>query len=410
MNSKTVLISGASIGGPALAYWLRRNGFAPTVVEISPTLRPGGQTVDLRGAGRVVAERMGIMPAVRAACVDEHGIAYVDANDRWLASMPADLFDGEGIVAEIEIMRGDLSRVLYDAAQDGVEYLFGDSIAQLDESADGVTVRFASGVVRTFDLVVGADGVHSGVRRLAFGPEEDFVRPLGGYTAYFSVPDPFEENQWFLMYNEPGGKVAGLRPERDGIAKAMLSFTAPALDYDRRDVDAQRAILAEKFAGAGWRVPAMLDAMWTAPDFYFDTICQVHVEKWARGRVVLLGDAGYCGSPLSGMGTSMTLVGAYVLAGELAATPDDHAAAFARYQDVMRDYVKQCQELPPGGLNGFAPQGRLMLKARVLSMRMMNHWPMRGMLAKQFGKADAITLPRYETTAQRPAGLRPSAA
>jgi 2-polyprenyl-6-methoxyphenol hydroxylase-like FAD-dependent oxidoreductase len=394
MRNKTVLISGASIAGPALAYWLRRHGFTPTVVEIAPTLRPGGQAVDLRGAGREVAERMGILPRVREQSVDERGMAGVDATGRRLYEMPADLFGGEGIVAEIEIMRGDLTRILAEATGD-VEYLFDDRITYLAEGADGVKATFASGLVRTFDIVVGADGVHSGVRRLAFGPEKDFVQPLGAYTAYFTVPDPGDLEHWFLMYNEPGGRVAGLRPERGGTAKAMLTFMSTELAYDRRDMRAQQEILAKVFGGMSWKVPAILDAMWTADDFYFDTICQVRVEQWWRGRSVLLGDAGYCSSPLTGMGTSMSLVGAYVLAGELAATPDDHEAAFARYQDEMSAYVKQCQDLPPGGAKGMAPDSRFMIWMRNKSMRMMNHWPMKNMLAKQFQKADAITLKDY---------------
>ena len=394
MRNKTVLISGASIAGPALAYWLRRHGFTPTVVEIAPTLRPGGQAVDLRGAGRDVAERMGILDLVREQSVDERGMAGVDATGRRLYEMPADLFGGEGIVAEIEIMRGDLTQILAEAT-DGVEYLFDDRITDLADGADGIKATFASGLVRTFDIVVGADGVHSGVRRLAFGPEKDFVRPLNAYTAYFTVPDPGDLDHWFLMYNEPGGRVAGLRPERGGTAKAMLTFLSDELAYDRRDVRAQQEILAKVFGGMSWKVPAILDAMWTADDFYFDTVCQVRVDQWWRGRSVLLGDAGYCGSPLTGMGTSMSLVGAYVLAGELAATPDDHEAAFARYQEEMRAYVKQCQELPPGGAKGMAPDSRFMIWMRNQSMRMMNHWPMKNVLAKQFQKADAITLKDY---------------
>jgi 2-polyprenyl-6-methoxyphenol hydroxylase-like FAD-dependent oxidoreductase len=398
VENRTVLVSGASIAGPALAYWLRRFGFRPRVVEVAPAVRPGGQAVDIRGVARDVVERMGVLDEIKRVSVDERGMAYVDGRGRRKASLPVDLFDGEGIVAEIEIMRGDLTRVLVEATG-GVEYLFDDRIVGLDQDADKTMVTFASGTRRAFDLVIGADGVHSGVRALAFGPEHDYVRPLGGYIAYFTVADPGNLDHWFLMYNEPGGKGVAIRPENGGTAKAMLSFRSPPLDYDRRDVAAQRRILAERFAGVGWITPSLLAAMDTAPDFYFDSFCQVHVERWWRGRVALVGDAGYCASPLSGLGTSLSLVGAYVLAGELAATPD-HEDAFRRYQEVLGEYVKQCQELPPGGIKGFAPDGRLMISMRNLSMRMMNRWPMRAMIAKQFQKADNVALPNYPISAE----------
>jgi 2-polyprenyl-6-methoxyphenol hydroxylase-like FAD-dependent oxidoreductase len=309
--------------------------------------------------------------------------------------MPADLFGGEGMVAEIEILRGDLSRILYDTTRDGTEYLFDDRITELTDDGDVVKVTFASGAVRCFDIVVGADGLHSGVRQLAFGREQEFVQHLGGYMAYFTVPDPGDLDHWFLMHGAPGGLVAGIRPEDGGTAKAMLSFTSPQLDYDRRDVQAQQAILRAKFAQAGWLVPQILAAMPGASDFYFDSLSQVHMERWYTGRTVLLGDAGYCGSPLAGLGTAMALVAAYVLAGELSATPDDHETAFARYQNEMRDYVKQCQTLPGGGVKGFAPNSALTIRLRDLSMRMMTRWPMRALIARQFQKADAITLKDY---------------
>jgi 2-polyprenyl-6-methoxyphenol hydroxylase-like FAD-dependent oxidoreductase len=393
--NRTVLISGAGIAGPALAFWLGRHGFAPTVVEVAAAPRPGGHAVDLRGAGREVVERMGLLDKVRAERVDERGFAYVDGRGRRTARMPADLFDGEGMVAEIEIMRGNLTRILYDATREGTEYLFDDRIVGLAEDGDGVKVTFASGTVRRFGLVVGADGLHSGVRRVAFGPEQEFVRHLGGYMAYFTVPDPGCLDHWFLMHGAPGGLVAGIRPENGGTAKAMLSFTSPPLDYDRRDVLAQQEILRARFTGVGWLVPQILAAMPAAGDFYFDSLGQVHMGQWYRGRTVLLGDAGYCGSPLAGLGTAMALVAAYVLAGELSATPNDHEAAFARYQDEMRDYVKQCQTPPPGGVKGFAPNSALMIRMRNLSMSMMTRWPMRALIAKQFQKADAITLKDY---------------
>ncbi|ASW54090.1 FAD-dependent monooxygenase [Plantactinospora sp. KBS50] len=395
----TVLISGAGIAGPALAYWLHRYGHAVTVVETGAAVRPGGQAVDVRGAARDVLARMGVLSQVRELRVEERGIAYVDAGGRWLSRMPAHLFGGEGIVSEIEISRGDLAAVLYEHTRESVEYLFADRIVGLDQDGDGVRVRFATGAQRRFDIVVGADGVHSGVRRLAFGPEVDHVRPLGGYTSYFTVPDPGDLDSWFLMHNAPGGRVAGVRPERNGTAKALLAFTSPPLGVDRRDPDQQRRIVAEAFTGVGWRVPQLLAAMWTATDFYFDPICQVHVPTWWHGRVALLGDAGYCGSPLTGMGTSMALVGAYVLAGEVAAAPGAPEVAFRRYQDTLRDYVRRGQALPPGGLRGFAPRTRLEISARTASMRMMHHWPVRNILARQFGKADATRLPEYAPTA-----------
>jgi 2-polyprenyl-6-methoxyphenol hydroxylase-like FAD-dependent oxidoreductase len=395
MKNRTVLISGASIAGPALAYWLHRHGFHPVIVEHAPSPRPGGQAVDLRGVARDVVERMDVMPEVRRDSVDERGLAFVNRAGRRSASMPAELFGGEGIVAEIEIMRGDLTRILYETTRDHTEYLFGNRIVELTQGDGGVSVVFADGAARTVDLVVGADGVHSGVRALAFGPETDYIRHLGAYTSYFTVPDPGDLDGWFLMHNAPGGRVAGIRPERGGTAKASLSFTSPPLRYERRDVRQQQQILAAAFAGVGWRVPALLDAMRDATDFYFDAICQVQVERWSRGRVALIGDAGYCGSPLTGLGTSMSMVGAYVLAGELAATPDDHDAAFARYQHEMRAYVAACQKLPPGGVNGFAPKSQTMISLRNLSMKMMTAWPVRNMLAKQFQKADGIILREY---------------
>ncbi|GAA2596243.1 FAD-dependent monooxygenase [Dactylosporangium fulvum] len=394
-----VLISGAGIAGPALAHWLHRYGISATVVERSPAPRPGGQAVDVRGAARLVVERMGLMPQVRAACVDERGIAMVDARGRWTSRMPADAFGGEGFVAEIEISRGDFARLLYEATRDDVEYRFGDRVVALHQTPEddggGVTVDFAGGARERFDVVVGADGVHSGVRALAFGPESSYVHQLGGYTAYFSVPDPGDLGHWYLMYNAPGGLAAGIRPEHGGTAKAYLSFTSSRRGLERAPKDEQQRVLAERMSGAGWRVPALLAAMPAAPDFFFDSLSQVRVERWSRGRVVLLGDAGYCGSPLAGLGTSMALVGAHVLAGELAGSDGDVRAACAGYQDRLRDYVAAGLELPPGGIRGYAPRTRTMIRLRALSMRMMPHWPMRQLLAAQFAKAGAFELPDY---------------
>ncbi|GIE77761.1 monooxygenase [Actinoplanes philippinensis] len=384
-----VLISGAGIAGPALAFWLHRAGADVTVVERAAAPRPGGHAVDVRGVARTVVERMGMRERIRAQQVDERGFAVVSASGRRLAEVPATAFGGEGIVAEIEIARGDLARILLDATA-GVDYRFGDRITAIDDR----TVTFASGGAERFDVIVGADGVHSSTRRLVFGPDERFVRYLGGYTSYFTVPDPGDLDHWLLMYSATGGRGAYLRPENGGTAKASLSFLHPSPEFDRLPRAEAERLIAAKLAGAGWRVPELIAAMSAAPDFYFDSLNQVRVDRWWRGRVALIGDAGYCGSPLAGLGTSMSLVGAYVLAGELAGATEPEQA-FAAYQRAMADYVESGLHLPPGGMRMAAPRSRAMIGLRVLAVRMMTRWPSKQLGEKQFSKADAITLRDY---------------
>jgi 2-polyprenyl-6-methoxyphenol hydroxylase-like FAD-dependent oxidoreductase len=397
MRNTNVLISGASIGGPALAYWLSRRGCTTTVVERAPAPRPGGQAVDLRGAGRTVVERMGLMDQVREVSLDQRGIAFVKADGRVAASLPADMFGGEGIVSEIEVLRGDLGQVFYQASRPTTEYLFDDTITGIHQDGDGVNVTFEKAASRRFDLVFGADGLHSAVRNLAFGPESGYVRQLGCYTAWFTVPADVDLDGWYLMFNAPGGRAASLRPGRlPGEAKAGLSFRSDPIEYDRRNLVAQQDILARRFAGVGWRVPELLDAMRTAPDFAFDSVGQVCMDSWSCGRVALVGDAGYCPTPLTGLGTSFALVGAYVLAGELAAAQGDYAVAFERYERIMRPYVTSGQQLPPGGVGGYAPNSALAIRMRTVSTRMMGRWPLRPMIAKQFAKAADIELPDYD--------------
>ncbi|MEN3266001.1 FAD-dependent monooxygenase [Pseudonocardia sp.] len=396
MKNINVLISGASIAGPAVAYWLREHGFAPTVVERAPALRPGGQAVDLRGAGRTVVERMGLMDDVRAVTLDQRGLAYVDDAGHIKARLGADAFGGEGIVSEIEVLRGDLAEVLHRASLPGTEYLFDDTITGIDQDDDDVTVTFEKAAPRRFGLVIGADGLHSAVRGLAFGPESSSVRPMGCYTAWFTAPADIDLDGWYLMHNAPGGLVASARPGRlPHEIKAGLSFRSQPITYDRRDIAQQRDIVARRLAGVGWEAPRLLAAMAKAPDFAFDSMGQVHLDRWSLGRVVLLGDAGYCPSPLTGLGTSLALVGAYVLAGELAAADGDHRVAFARYEQVMRPYVTEGQKLPPGGASGYAPKGRFEIRMRMASMNWMTRWPLRPLIAGQFAKAGNIELPDY---------------
>ncbi|HMG63701.1 MAG TPA: FAD-dependent monooxygenase [Streptosporangiaceae bacterium] len=400
---KRVLVSGGGLAGPAIATLLARDGVDVTVIEIADGVRPGGQAVDIRGAGRSVLSRMGLLDRAREMMLRQHGIADVDSRGRRRTEMTVEDFGGEGMVSEIEILRGDLAQLLVDASVEaGASYVFATRISSLVDGPDGVDVTLIDGTELTVDLVIGADGPHSATRRLAFGPEEDFVRPAGGYMAWFTAPESATLHGWYQMFNAPGGLVASLRPGREpGVAKASLSFASGPLAYDRHDIEAQRQLLNDHFAGVGWRVPDLLRAAGGADDFYFDALVQVHMNSWTRGRIALVGDAAYCPSPLTGLGTSLALVGAYVLAGELAARPDC-GLAFAGYERIMRPYVDASQKLPPGGIRAYAPQSQRAIWARWMSTRLMASRPLRGLTRRLFfSKAGAIDLPEYVPAAVR---------
>ena len=344
MTDIRVLVQGASIAGPALAHWLHRHGAEVTVVEQTSGLRPGGQAVDARGVAKEVIRRMGLESAVRAACTDTAGAYLVDTDGNVLETHRAEDHGGDGYIAEIEILRGDLAEVLHDDTRDAVECLFGDRIADLTQDADGVDVTFDSGVRRRFDLVIGADGLHSALRAKVFGPRERYVRHLGLVLAYYSVPNEFGLDRWLVDHQE-AGRSAGLRPVQDATrAIAMLCFPAPEFSYSR-DVEAQKNLLRERMAGFGWETRRILAQLDDTPDFYLDQVAQVVMEHWSSGRVGLLGDAAFSASAMSGGGTGLALVGAYMLAGELAAAGWDPEAGFAGYERRMRDYVEANQEI-----------------------------------------------------------------
>ncbi|QLL09502.1 FAD-dependent monooxygenase [Mycobacterium vicinigordonae] len=406
MAKPTVLISGAGIAGPALAFWLSRAGYRVVVVEVADGIRPGGQTVDLRGAGRTVIERMGLLEQMRARSLAQRGVAWVKTDGSRRAEMPVTAFHGNGLVSQLEILRGDLVDVLYQAScrATGVEYRFGTRITALtqpDLPAHGpAQASLTDGTTVTADLVVGADGPHSAVRRLAFGPEEEFVKPLGGYHGWFTAPDTVGLDGWFLIYQAPGGLLASMRPSHDpATAKAGLAFQSPPLQYDRRDLEAQRELLASRFAGAGWQCDALVNAARAADDFYFDAFDQVHMATWSRGRVTLVGDAGYCASPLSGMGTTLALVGAHVLAGELGPAVDFDAgrlaAALNRYAAVLRPFVDRCQTMG-NTVERYAPKSAADIALTAMAMKYMQRRPFRRFAERKwFATGDAVELPDY---------------
>ncbi|MFD6448245.1 FAD-dependent monooxygenase [Promicromonospora sp. NPDC060204] len=401
-----VLVSGASVAGPALAFWLRRYGFDVTVVERSVGPRPGGQGIDVRGAARTVLDRMGLTEQVRAAHTGVRGIAYLDAAGRRTMELPAEMFGHSGgVIADIEILRGDLMRIIMDAA-DGVEYLYDDSVTALDQRADGVDVTFERSAPRRFDLVVGADGVFSTTRRLAFDGAWRAV-DSGYHRAVFTAEpagagDTWGLDGWELLYSMPAGNGVGgrnvlLYPAHGG-ARGMVHFAGDPVEYDRRDIAGQKRLVAGVLAGEGWEVPRLLDAMERADDFYFDRHVKIEMPSWHRGRVALLGDACTAGSV--GMGTSLALVGAYVLAGELARAGGDPAVAFPAYEATVRPYAAVNMKQLPGGARGFLPPSRFEIKARTAVMGALLKTPLAGMMMGGIDKAvDQIDLPDYAALA-----------
>ncbi len=338
MKVESVLISGAGIAGPALAWWLLRLGIRVTVVERAASLRDGGQAVDFRGAVHMsVIERMGILAELKKRETRMGGQSFVDERGKVVARLPASFMSGD-----LEIARGDLVRVLFEATDGRAEYLFGDSIAALDERPDRVDVRFERSSPRSFDLVVGADGLHSVVRALAFGPDEMFLRFRGHYVAGFTAPNLLGLDREGVIYSQPGRGVALSSAGASDPARATFVFRSSPLQHDRRDVATQKAVVAKAFARDGWLVPRLLEALAEAEDLYFDEIACAELPRYSSGRIALLGDAA-CGGTIGGQGTGLAIVGAYVLAGELAST-DDHSVAFRRYEERLRPYATRCQE------------------------------------------------------------------
>lgn len=365
-----ILISGAGIAGPTLAYWLARHGFRPTVVELARGLRSSGSPVDVRGPAVPVADRMGLLPQLRAAGTAVQALTFRNARDREVGRVNMGAMRRAAGSREVEIPRGDLATILYEAARDDAEFLFDDTITALHQGPDGVEVTFEHAAPRRFDLVVGADGLHSTTRRLAFGPEAEFIRHMGVYIATVSLGGAADSDTDVLMYNTPGSAVS-IHPSR-GTALAAFMFRSPEIaDFDYRDTAQHRRLLQAAFGGTGWRLPELLSRVREADDLYFDAVSQIRLPSWSTGRVTLLGDAASCVS-LFGEGSSLAMAGAYSLAAALAAAPELDVA-LRRYEAEHRKLTGPKQRLGSQAAAMLIPATRAGLAARNAATRL---WPL----------------------------------
>jgi 2-polyprenyl-6-methoxyphenol hydroxylase-like FAD-dependent oxidoreductase len=394
--SPHALISGAGIAGPALAHQLAAGGWQTTIVERFPQRRDEGHNIDVRGTAREVACRMGIEDDIRAANTTEVGMRFVNGDGSAAASFPmSSPRRSDGPTAELEILRGELSRILIEHTRDTTAYRFDTQIADLTDHGDRVTATLDDGTSIDADLLVVAEGLRSRTRDLVMPVE---VTDLGMYIGYLTIARHESDDRWWNWQHVPGSRGIHMRPDNLGTTRAMLSFLSDVKGLEDLSRDDQIAILRKTFADAGGAAPRILAQLDDAP-MYFDAIGQVRAPAWSKGRVALLGDAAFCPSPVGGGGSSLALIGAYVLAGELCRS-DDLPAALARYEQFMRPHVTAAQHVRPAVLRGANPRTGAGIRALHTGARVIASPAVRAgmsMIGRQFGRiaAEGIKLPNY---------------
>jgi 2-polyprenyl-6-methoxyphenol hydroxylase-like FAD-dependent oxidoreductase len=398
MINRTVLISGAGVAGPTLAFWLTRAGFRPTLIEHAPALRTSGYVVDFWGLGYDIADRMGIaddiervgyrMREVRIA--GDHGERVAGFGSRVLSELTSGRY--------VTLGRSDLSRLIFEKVRGKTETVFSDQILHLDERDDGVQVQFERSAERRFDLVVGADGLHSNVRRLAFGPQDRFERDLGYRVAAFEVLRyrPRDE-EVYVVYCAPGRMLGRFALHGDRTLFLFVFAADPSSASVTLDLPAQKAALRAQFGAAGWECRRVLNELDRAEDVYFDRVSQIRMDQWSRGRVAVIGDAAFCVSLMAGQGSALAMLAAYVLAGELSASEGRHEQAFNRFEARLRPFIESKQRGAERFAAVFAPRTRwgLFLRNQVIKA-----FAIPGLSKAMFSQqiADTLRLPEYAWT------------
>ncbi|MGB7099551.1 MAG: FAD-binding domain [Xanthobacteraceae bacterium] len=364
MRERTALISGIGIAGATLAYWLGKFGFTPTLVEQAPRPRTGGYVIDFWGRGYDIAEKMGLMPELRAEGYDVRELRIVDANGRRIGGFGVDVFRELTRGRYVSIARADLARLIYSRIENRFETIFGDSIVHIAQDNNGVDVNFKHAASRRFDFVIGADGLHSAVRKLVFGPEDRFEKYLGYYVAAFEVDGfPNRDEQVYVSYEFPGKQVARFAMrERRTLFLFVFAADKP-LPINPRDTSSQRARLHAEFDHGGWECPQIMAELDFCDDLYFDSVSQIRMDSWSRDHVALVGDAAFCPSLLAGQGSALAIIAAYVLAGELGAA-DRVQTAFLRYEQLLQPFMIRKQKAAERFARSFAPKTQFGLFVR----------------------------------------------
>lgn len=354
-----ILISGAGIAGTTLAYWLHRNGFRPTLLERAPAFRSGGYVVDFWGAGFDVAEKMGIVPALRAQGYSVKEVRFVDEHGARSGGFGAEVFERMTHGRYTSIPRGDLAEAIYAALDPGIERIFGDEVVALNDTPRGIGVTLQHGGKRRFDLVIGADGLHSHTRSMVFGPQEQFEKYMGYEVAAFSVEGyPKRDEDVYVLFSEKGGQV-GRFTMRDNRTLFLFVWASDDSSALPTAPEAQIERVRARFGKSAWECPAILDAIQGCRFTYLDRVSQIRMNSWTKGRVALLGDAAHCASLLAGQGSALAMIGAYILAGELRAANGKHTEAFSRYEERLGGFLHHKQQAAERFASSFAPRSDL---------------------------------------------------
>jgi 2-polyprenyl-6-methoxyphenol hydroxylase-like FAD-dependent oxidoreductase len=395
MNNNNILISGAGIAGTTLAFWLKKFGFNPTLVESAPKLREGGYAIDFMGAGFDVAEKMGIIPALEKADFNISKIVFVDKDNNEKGSMNYQKIKKALNNRAFSFLRSDLAKIIYNSLEKEPDIFFGDSIQIIEQDEEEVKVTFKSGLTRSYDLLIGADGLHSNVRELIFGNESQFEKYYGYYSSSFTINNFFDGGKKaFSMLNVPYKQVAVYSINEEKTA-AFFIFTSPEkLNFKHVDIEKQKQILKNEFINVGWKCPELLSKMDTTPDFYFDSISQIKMDHWSKGRISLVGDACDCPSLLSGKGSTLAMVGAYILAGELKLANGNYKSAFAEYENIFKPFIDKKQKSAQSFAKSFVPKSNFGIWTRNLAFNVMSFPVFTTLLFNQF-KDIGLNLKEY---------------